>query len=224
MTVNSMPWSFYEQHFASARLRHYLAECGGDRAAAMKLYDWNTEISAAFWESLSYLEVALRNAIDRQMTLVHARKGRNGHWIFDDDFELGRNAAQPPRHKQPYVDIWTAVGRVRRNGMPISSAQVISELPFGFWHQMVSKRQSFLWPDLVAAFPNSPNRAQTTVHDPVARLRTLRNRIGHHHRIWSFDIAGRYADLFAVAGYIDTDLAVWIDAQSRVPPLLVTKP
>ncbi|MCS5718816.1 hypothetical protein N1027_11790 [Herbiconiux sp. CPCC 205763] len=157
-------------------------------------------------------------------TAIHARKGRSGHWIFDDAFELGRDANWPPRLKQPYLDVSTAIGRVRRNGMPVSPDQVISELPFGFWHQMVSKRQSFLWPDLVAAFPNSPNRSQAAIHDPVVRLRTFRNRIGHHHRICSFDIAGRYADILTIAAYLDTDLSAWIDARSRVARLLGTRP
>jgi hypothetical protein len=75
MMVNSTPWSFYERHFSAARLQHYLAERGDDQGAAMRLYDWNAAMSAALWESLSFLEVALRNAIDRQMTLIHARKG-----------------------------------------------------------------------------------------------------------------------------------------------------
>jgi hypothetical protein len=222
--VNSMPWSFYEQHFAFPRLQHYLAATDGNEAAAMRLYDWNASMSAAFWESLSFLEIALRNAIDMQMTLIHARKGRAGHWIFDDSYELGRDTSNPPRNRQPFVDVSVAISRVRSNKMPISSGQVISELSFGFWHQMVSKRQSFLWPDLVAAFPNSPNRSQSTVHDPVARLRSFRNRIGHHHRIWSFDIAGRYADMLTVAGYLDTDLATWIDSQSHVTRLLASRP
>jgi hypothetical protein len=222
--VNIVPWSFYDRHFAAARLQHYLTECGGDHAAAMELYDWNAAVSAAFWESLSFLEVALRNAIDREMSTIHARKGRAGPWIFDDARELGRDANGPSRHKQPYVDVATAIYRVRTNNMPVSAGQVISELSFGFWHQMVSKRQSFLWPDLVAAFPHSPNRNQATVHDPVARLRNFRNRIGHHHRIWSFDIAGRYTDILTVAGYLDVDLATWIDDRSRVTQLLALRP
>lgn len=78
------------------------------------------------------------------------------HWIFDDNFELGREANGPSRHKQPYADVATAISRVRSNKIPLNSGQVISELSFGFWHQMASKRQSFLWPDLVAAFRNGP--------------------------------------------------------------------
>ncbi|MEA9984121.1 MULTISPECIES: hypothetical protein [Subtercola] len=111
--VNLATWSFYARHFAEARLRHYLTECDGDHDAAMQLYEWNTAISAAFWESLSFLEVALRNAVDRQMTIIHAKKKRPGHWIFDDAAELGRDTTGANRHKQPYSDIATAMFRVR---------------------------------------------------------------------------------------------------------------
>lgn len=222
--VNSPEWAFYERHFTEARLQHYLAECRGDAEAAMRLYEWNMSVSAAFWESLSILEVAMRNAIDREMASIHSNKRRSGYWIFDDRRELGRDAMGVNRHKQPYADVASAIFRVRSNNMPVDPGQVISELPFGFWHQMVSKRQLFLWPDLVAAFPNSPNRSQATVHDPVARLRTLRNRIGHHHRIWSHDVGGRFADILTVAGYLDEDLATWIGDRSRVTHLLAVRP
>ncbi|MFB2586688.1 hypothetical protein [Herbiconiux liukaitaii] len=189
----------------------------------MLLYDWNTEISAAFWESLAYLEVALRNALDNRMTQMHAAKGRPGHWIFDDARELGRDGRGPNRHKYPYEDIATAIRRVRTNRQPVDPGQIISEISFGFWHQMVSSRQRFLWPDLVAAFPGSPDRRQSTVHDPIAGLRAFRNRIGHHHRIWSLDIPARYADLLTVAGYLDVDLPGWIDTRSRVTAVLAAR-
>lgn len=87
-----MSWQSCEYHFGSAGLVHYLTECSSDQQRAMALYEWNAAISAAFWESLSYLEVALSNAIDRQMQAIHVRKGRPGHWSFDDAQELGRDA------------------------------------------------------------------------------------------------------------------------------------
>jgi hypothetical protein len=222
--VNSQQWSFYEHHFASARLQHYLDERGNDQLTAMQLYEWNTAVSAAFWESLSFFEVALRNAIDRELTSIHADKGRSGHWIFDEAKELGRDRFGRDQHKQPYKDVAIAIDRVKRNGKPVSPEQVISEISFGFWHQMVSKGQLFLWPDLVATFPNTPNRSQKTVQEPVARLRDFRNRIGHHHRIWSIDIDARYEDILTVARYLDADLASWIDSRSRVVELLAQKP
>ncbi|PPF18311.1 hypothetical protein C5B95_11950 [Rathayibacter sp. AY1A7] len=223
-SVNASDWPFYEQHFAAARLRHYLTDSSGDHTRAVALYEWNTATSAAFWESLSYLEVALRNAINARMTVIHATKMRPGHWIFDDARELGRDARGPGRHNQPYTDVQTAIDRVRRNGMPLDPGQIISEISFGFWHQMVSRARRALWPDLAAAFPYAPNRSQATIHDPTARLRALRNRIGHHHRIWALDLTARYNDILDITGSIDPDLRTWIGARTRIPTMLNNRP
>ena len=222
--MGNQAWAFYEHHFGVARLRHYSAATGGDHDRAQLLYDWNTEISGAFWISLGHFEVSLRNTIDRRLSARHSRLGRTGHWIFDDAHELGRDRFGPNKHEYPFADVSTAIARVRKNRKPIDSGQVISEVSFGFWHQLVSKKQTALWPDLAGGFPHAPNRSQGTVHEPVKRLRDLRNRIGHHHRIWSLDIAGRFEDLSAVAGYIDPDLREWIRATSQVPAVLAAKP
>lgn len=191
----------------------------------MRLYQWNTELSAAFWESLGHLEVALRNAIDHQMSARHFAKGRPGHWIYDDARELGRGHGKgAAKHAHPYADIDTAIKRVRKNRMPTDPGQIISEISFGFWHQMVSKGQMVLWPDLAGAFPYMKGRGQRTVADKVESLRALRNRIGHHHRIWSLDVAAKYSELLALAGYISPQLASWIDDRSRVRELLARRP
>ncbi|UXN32780.1 hypothetical protein [Glutamicibacter sp. M10] len=222
---NLQSWDFYEFHFGAARLKHYLAESHDVQSQAMLLYEWNSDISAAFWGSLGHLEVGLRNAIDRQMNLRHEAKGRSGNWIFDDSRELGRNAGRGQRnHAYPYADIDTAISRVRRNRMPIDPGQVISEISFGFWHQMVSKSQMFLWPDLVAAFPYMKGRNQLLASTKVGELRELRNRIGHHHRIWASDLDQKFEDLVALAGYIHPDFGRGIKVESRVPLILSERP
>ena len=72
-----------EDHFTAPRLQNYLMECKGDKGKAILLYRWNSELSAAFWESIGYLEVAFRNRIDHQLTVRHLEHGRTGHsdWI-----------------------------------------------------------------------------------------------------------------------------------------------
>lgn len=217
-------WEFYERHFGEPRLRHYLTHCAGDAVRAMELYRWNCALSAVFWESLTYVEVAFRNAIDDRMCERHERLRRTGHWVFDDAHELGRDAHGPGRHRQPYLDIDEAKRRVRRNGKVLGPGQIISELSFGFWHQMVSRKQMFLWPDLASAFSHAPDRDQRTVQDRVSRLRQSRNRIGHHHRIWSEDVERRYLDLLDVAGFIDPELRSFIDRRSRVTLMLKRRP
>lgn len=217
-------WEFHTHHFGAARLQHYLVHTGGDHASAMHLYAWNVAVSGAFWQSLGFFEVALRNALDGQMTTRQRAMSRQTHWIFDDTHELGRDANGSNRHRQPYKDVAEAIRRVRQNRKELSPEQIISELPFGFWHQLVSRHQMFLWPDLADAFPHAPSRAQTTIQQPVGRLRTLRNRIGHHHRVWSENLHDRYADLLNVAGYLDPALRHFIDQRSSVPSLLASRP
>lgn len=221
---NGRPWQWYEARLSPARLAHYLAEAGGDGDKAIALYEWNASVSAAFWEEFSYFEVAFRNALDSRMTARHSALGRPSHWIFDDARELGRDARGAGHHNQPYRDVAEAIRRVRGNRKPTAPGQVISEISFGFWHQLVSKRHVAFWPDLAGAFPNAPRRDQALVREPVARLRDFRNRIGHHHRIWALDILSRHEDLTEIAAYIDVDLPDWIETNSRVGALVAVRP
>ena len=221
---NDPDWSVVETNLSAARLRHYLIAVGGDRTRAIALYEWNIAISAAFWESFSYFEVALRNTIDRQLSARHARLTRPGHWIFDDAHELGRDALAPGKHQQPYRDVAEAIRRVRVNRKPLEAGQIVSEISFGFWHQLLSKRHLALWPDIASGFPHAPSRDQALIREPVARLRDLRNRIGHHHRIWALDISGRYDDMLTLAGYLNPAVRDWIAVKSRVPSLLADRP
>ncbi|HQD96438.1 MAG TPA: hypothetical protein PLO15_03365 [Propionicimonas sp.] len=200
---SARPWHWYEARLSSPRLAHYLAATGSDPDKAIALYEWNARVSAAFWEEFSYFEVAFRNALDSRMAARHRALGRPGHWIFDDTRELGRDARGAGQHNQPYRDVAEAMRRVRINRKPTDPGQIISEISFGFWHQLVSKRHVALWPDLASGFPNAPRRNQALVREPVARLRDFRNRIGHHHRVWALDVAGRHQDVMQVARYID---------------------
>lgn len=219
-----LSWAQLERHLGTARLAHYMDQCNGNQTQAIALYRWNASLSAAFWLDLGHLEVAFRNALDIRMAMRSAERGGETDWLADPRRELGRDAVRAGRHRQPYTDIHTARGRVRNNQKPSTHDQIISETSFGRWHQLVSRSQMFLWPDLAGVFPFSPDRAQPTIADPVSRLRHFRNPIAHHHRIWSMDGVARYQDILAVAGYIDPDLSDWIDDASSVRGLLDEQP
>ena len=228
MTTEIDPWEFYEKHFSRPRMKHYLDECGNDQDRAKKLYVWNTKISAAFLELLSYLEVALRNCINERMVLRHQAKSESGNWTEDQSKELGRNSFRNQNdkwgHKHPYSDINQAIFRVRKNNKPITTEQIISELPFGFWIAMVSKKQQFLWPDLAAGFPNTPNRNRGNVADLLMSIKSFRNRISHHHRIWNLDLDVKLNEIYRMSDFINSDLSLWIKNMSRVEHLNERKP
>jgi hypothetical protein len=62
--------------FSAERLSAYVDHCGGDFAAAVEMYRWNSAITAAFWEPIGQLEVALRNTLDERLAARHRRLER----------------------------------------------------------------------------------------------------------------------------------------------------
>jgi hypothetical protein len=108
------------------------------------------------------------------MTARHAKLGRVGTWLDDPTNELTERAR---------ADIREARSRVRGKGKAPTEPQIVSELSFGFWRYLISKRNLKLWPDLAAGFPSAPNRSLKTIEDPFIRLLDLRNRVAHQQRI-----------------------------------------
>ena len=198
------------------RLAAYLTSCSNDTSCAVILYRRNVEVASAFWEAIAYVEVALRNLLDRKMTERQVELGRTAHWIFDDNYELGRSHSDTQAHRQPFKEISDAMGRVRKNRKPMTPSQIISELSFGFWHQLVSKRQLFLWPGLASGFINAPSRDQNYISGLTLEIRDLRNRIGHHHRLNEHSIDSGHLAIIKLAGAIDEDLLAWIMKDSRI--------
>jgi hypothetical protein len=218
---NNSQWLFAEEHFTPVRLSKYLAQCHGDVENAVLLYRWNRELSAALWEAIAYLEVALRNRINKKLTERHLLRGRAGHWTSDEYFELGRANNLESQDKQPFLEIKEAVRRVEKNRKRVTPDQINSELSFGFWNQIVSQKHQFLWSDLASGFPNAPTRNQKYISSLTQDIRRIRNRIGHHHRL--NPVLARNAEqiILQLAFAIDVSLVDWIETGSRINKLLL---
>lgn len=189
----------------------------GDLQAALRLYEWNSAIAAAFFQDLGHMEVLLRNALNDQLTSWHTRAGRAGHWYDDPAGVLdGR------RHE----DLAAAREQLRREGKTATPGRIVAELNFGFWRFLLAHRyQTVLWaPALRLAFPHLQPRRRDLVYDPVQRLNKLRNRIAHHEPIYERDLSKDYNMLIALAERLHPRLAWLIDSQSRVPDLLERPP
>jgi len=204
-----------EQLFSPERLSTYVARCDGDFDAAVELYRWNSVVTAAFWEPIGHLEVALRNALSAQLDSRHRRFGRDGSWLDDPGGDL------TPRARD---DIAAARARARQKGKQASEGQAISELSFGLWRFLITRKLTGLWPDRASASPDAPDRRRETVEEPLARLHDFRNRLAHHQRIWNRDPAARFDDLLAIASYIDPALPAWISSTDTVREVLRRQP
>ena len=208
-----------ETSLSPERLATYVNAAGGDREQAVRLYTWNTAVSAAFYGPLQGLEVALRNAMHGQLTGVY------GPAWFDNP-ACGLDAGALDRIDQ-------GKRTLVKNGYPADPPHVVAELSFGFWVSLLGKggfgrapkpRKSnydmTLWRKaLYKSFPHS-RLSRTDTHRPLDYLRTLRNRIAHHEPIFTRHLDADYRSLVNVTGWICPTTAAWIVHHSRVPELL----
>lgn len=207
------PWSLADL-LSRPRLAPYLTVTSGDPVGALELYNWNAQISSAFHESLHYVEIGLRNAMDRQLTvLVGCRGGMP--WYLDPVVPL----RTPARRK-----IEVARAHATRDGGPEIHGKVVAELMLGFWCSLLADEYNRrLWqPCLQYAFDGSVRRAR--LHAALDELRRLRNRIAHHEPIHNRRLHDDYHRALDTADRISPLLGARIRHTSRVPSVLADRP
>jgi len=207
-----------EEFFSPSRMNPYLVRADYVEGLATDLYIWNTEISASLWKNLSHLEVALRNRISKQLEIRYLKLGLSEQWIFDPVGELSRGNRKTLEHLN------RARSEVLRKGHELNEARVISELPFGFWHILITRRYRNLWPEIADGFPGLQSRNPDTLSFLVGELRTLRNHIGHHHSIIKLDLDKSERQILELSSLISPEFGDWMRKQSEVENLLLLKP
>jgi hypothetical protein len=189
---------------------------GGKLGGALELYVWNLAISGAFFESLHYFEVGLRNTMDEELAKWATSKlGAADPWYRDQAVPLDNESRNHVR---------LAIKRVTDNGKRAElHGGVVAELTFGFWWSLLADHYNrTLWqPCLQYAFTNVRRRR---LHDKLDHLRELRNRIAHHEPLHGRDLVDDYTTMLDTAERFSPRLAWWIDNTSRVPQLLSQRP
>jgi hypothetical protein len=114
--------------------------------------------------------------------------------------------------------------RVANNKKEISLDQIVSELPLGFWATLLGRRYRNLWPELASGFLGLEGRDSKELAKFVQQARWLRNRIGHHHRIWNLNLDNYHHGILRILSLIDPEFERWLSSVSTVPELLVHRP
>lgn len=212
--------SALETSLSPERVATYVSASGGDREKALRLYTWNTAVSAAFYGPLQGLEVALRNAIHFQLCTCYGPD-----WY--DNRACGLDGGTVER-------IEAAKRTLQRNGYAVDPSHMVAELSFGFWVSLLGsggyprgskgqKKKNYemtLWrPALYKSFPNARLK-RTQVHHPLDYLRTFRNRIAHHEPIFNRHLQKDYESILEVTGWVCSKTADWIKHHSRVEHVL----
>lgn len=192
------------------RLRPYLQSCDGNIRDALKLYKWNMRLSAACFQTMGILEVFIRNAFDRQLrNWAHASGSQS--WL--DTIPVDARGKS---------DLDRARARANRVGAQGDwHGKVVTELSFGFWRYLASRRYlTSLWiPSLGFAFPYGDANMATRRHEVeriLAQLVLLRNRIAHHEPVFQRDLSWDYSSAERILGWVHPDSARWMASVSRL--------
>ena len=184
---------------------------------SLRLYEWNAHIAAALFEVLGEVEVISRNSMHRELARWNASLESGGEWFEN------RHGFLSPRS---VASIEQARRRLTQAGISVTADRVVSELPFGFWRFLISRRnQSTLWPfALHRSFPNLPKRGLRVLNPQLRSLHLIRNRIAHHEPIHSFPLSQVHDSCLDVLGYVSTEARLWVAERSRVLAAIADRP
>lgn len=218
----SLPFTPDEIHslpsiLSAPRFATYLIEKNGDKLEALRLYQWNLEISSAFFVPLQICEVSIRNSI---VAAIEATYGAN--WPWERSFEI---SLRNPRYGySPRRDL----KKLHRRP---TSGKVVADLKFVFWEKMfTSGHDSAIWNQhFRTVFPNTDAAKTVQVlrsegFDALDKIRDLRNRIAHHEPIFNRNMQDEYDRIRNVIAWRDNTAADWVDKIQTVTAKIPLKP
>ena len=166
-----------------------------------------SEISAALWVHIMAFETTLRDFISEKLQRIYG--------VFD--WWLVPNLLS----RSDLKDINYAIRRLNGRQLPISNENVVANLSFSFWVELLSKRyHQKIWMKLVKFFPAHPGRRED-FYNKAREIRNLRNVIAHHGPILRRDLFRDHAYLHELTALLDPELANEVKRKSRVLDLLL---
>jgi len=194
------------------RFATYLTKSGGDEGYAIALYLYNARVAKAFMFPLGVVEVTLRNAIDE---LLVARHGLT--WHLQPDFR--QNVLMP----EGLTNLDKAIARAGR-GAPRD--QVVAELTFDFWSNLLRPEYGGLWrTSLNIVFPNIPRTTKRhDVQSMAKAINQFRNRIAHHEPVLDLNVTDIHAKLVELVSLRCSETVAWMKHHSTVSAVIRTRP
>ena len=184
---------------SSDRLKPYLVKARGDLWVALHLYIRNQELSEALYGVVQVYEVLLRNATHEKLSSGFG----NANW-WD-------SAALRDRERD---DIREAEQKILERAVSVTTGRIVAELNLGFWTNLYSNYyEHSLWVQhLRVLFPIAIARKR--VHERLAEIKILRNRIAHHETLIRRDVQQDYENLLATIRWMSPTLRDWIEENS----------
>jgi hypothetical protein len=197
-----MDKKFFEKTFSEKRMEKYFKRHSNPEKAMLH-YQCNIELAEAFYPCITTFEVALRNAIGRELAVLFGR----------EDWYVLFSATSGLTDLNKYIT--QANKQIAGRKEYTSPSKIIAELTLGFWVSLFNvEYERVLWKSLRKVFPNMPKqeRQRKKVAPPLNRFRTFRNRIFHHEPIsWNLErLQQIHAEILTIMAWINRDIPVWL--------------
>lgn len=194
------------------RFATYLAKGGGDEGYALALYLYNARVAKAFMYPLGVVEVTLRNAID---ALLVTRYGQT--WHLDATL---RDTVLTPE------GLSTLEKAINRAGLGASRGQVVAELTFDFWSNLLRPDYGDLWrTSLNIVFPNiTRGTSRHDVQSMAKAINLFRNRVAHHEPVLDLNVTDIHSKIAELVGLRCVETAAWLRHHSTVSAVIRTRP
>lgn len=211
------------------RLSPYLAVAGGNVKEALRLYQWNVEVSGAVYEGLHMFEVILRNALDERLCGWNAAQPdpatgttHSADWLMDPAHLLRRLAGKDIAEARRRARIALRTGR--KGGRQPGHPDLLAQLSFGTWRFLLPDRdpgRQLLWVQALSqAFPHwtgSPGQLVAAVDD----VYRIRNRVAHLEPLLKSGVVReRFNQMRTVLGAIDPVVEEWFVSRQRITATL----
>jgi hypothetical protein len=206
--------NYLEKVFSAERMQKYFVRRSGSELSILH-YQCNIQVSEAFYPALSVLEVALRNSINRELTV----KFDGSDWY--------NHFSTVPGLNNLLQEISAAQYQIARRHELVTPSKIVAELTLGFWVRLFNAEyERVLWKDLRRAFPylQKIDRQRHKVSAPLNNFRNIRNRIFHNEPIcWNISrLQERHDEVVTVLGWINRDLPAWLQPVDRFNQVLST--
>lgn len=177
-----MRYKDFEQIISEERMTRYLQACGNDTRKAMTLYRYNLQLSQELFTIISCFEIALRNAINKELS-----RHLGNEWLKDSIMPNGIFST-PILFKTREI-IQNAYNKLLKESS-YTSTKLLAEMEFGIWKYMFSPVQyRQTGQTLLRIFPNKERSTpemkynHSFIFNELDKINTMRNRIAHHEPV-----------------------------------------
>jgi hypothetical protein len=182
-------------HILSAeRLATYLRMAGGNNQKAADLYIENLKQCQVFYGKLHWLEIGLRNAMNRQLSQKYGIEWFNSPHIGLNEKDISQ--------------IQKAKEQLQKEEKPFTNSNVIAQLSFGFWVNLFNFPYDTLWRHCLRKTfaPQTGTLERKRVSGTLHPILKLRNRIAHYEPILGYDLPKMQQDMVDIVRWIEPNI------------------